>query len=117
MTTATSTQVFNALHRRAEALGYNSHGHPLCNLIRGREVFLCEKHYSQPNQWTTCVVCLPPEDVTFYVGNEDAHKIMADFPVYAGDEYVINGNNYPQLEGFGPPVKIETQPEPATQAR
>jgi hypothetical protein len=106
MTTATSSQVFYALHRRAEELGHNPHGRPLCILIKGREVFLCERHYSQPDQWTTHVVCLPPEDVIFYVGEEDARNIMTNFPDFVGDEFVIDGDNYPQPEGFGPPVKI-----------
>lgn len=106
MTTATSTQVFYALHKRAEEHGHNSHGHPLCILIRGREVFLCERHYAQPDEWTTRVVCIPPEDVTFYVGEEDARKIKANFPAFCGDQYVVNGDNYPVPEGFGSPVKI-----------
>ncbi|MFA6272600.1 MAG: hypothetical protein WC693_05875 [Patescibacteria group bacterium] len=115
MANPTSNQVFHVLCRRAGKIGYYSHGHPLCNLILGREVFLCERHYT-PSGWITRIVCVPPEDILNYVGEEDARVIRSKFPTFS-DQFTINGDNYPQPEGFGPPVRIELELEPAPRAK
>ncbi|MFA6392056.1 MAG: hypothetical protein WCW66_04905 [Patescibacteria group bacterium] len=114
MASPTSNQVFHALCVRAEASGHHSHGHPLCVLIQGREAFLCERH-DTPEGWVTRTVCIPPEDILNYVGEEDADAIRSKFPIFS-DQFTVNGDNYPQPEGFGAPVRIEPKPEPAPQA-
>ncbi|MFA6525687.1 MAG: hypothetical protein WCT33_05505 [Patescibacteria group bacterium] len=109
MASPTSNQVFHVLCRRAEEFGYYSRGHPLCNLILGREVFLCERHHT-PDGWITRTVCVPPEDILNYVGEADAQMIRLEFPTFSG-QFIVNGDNYPQPEGFGPPVRIKLQPQ------